>query len=513
MSIDSLVAENQELKQQNASLRHELEQLKRLIFGFKSERHVPAASPEQLALWEQVGADAGAKQETQEKISYERRKQVKKPHPGRTPLPDHLPRRRELIEPEEDTTGMTKIGEDITQKVNYIPGVLEVIEYVRPRYARSEAEQTEELAAIVQAPAPDQVLPKAIAGVGLLVQIIIAKFIDHLPLYRQRQIFQRDYDWSIPSSTLGDWFAATCTLLEPLYQALQKEVLDTDYLQGDESRITVLEAGKEKTRDKSHRFAEKQRKAHLGYMWVFRNPLSGGVLFVYRPGRGAKVLHETLGEFTGHLQSDGYSAYTAYLKKHAGVELVSCLAHIRRKFFDARSNHPELAELALAAIGYLYRIERIGGDYELNADRLRSLRQRYARPAYEALLEWVDYQQRNNLSSGGIGKALGYAKNHLPRLRAYIDDGRIEIDNNQIENKIRPLALGRKNYLFAGSNKAAQRVAMIYSLFASCREHDVNPRQWLTDVLLRIQDTRPSRMEELLPGQWTPVDQAIAAQK
>lgn len=515
MSIDLLVAENETLRTRNreqegqiVALRHELDQLKRLIFGFKSERHVPAVSPEQLALWEQAGADAGAEEETKEKISYERRKRTEKPHLGRTPLPDHLPRRREIIEPEEDTTGMTKIGEDITRKVNYLPGVLEIIEYVRPRYARPEAEQTEEVAAIVQAPVPDQVLPKAIAGVGLLVQIIIAKFIDHLPLYRQRQMFQRDYDWSIPSSTLGDWFAATCTLLEPLYQALQNQVLDTDYLQGDESRITVLEIGQEKTKNKSQRFPPKQRKAHLGYMWVFRNPITGGVLFVYRPGRGANVLHQTLDKFTGHLQSDGYSAYTAYLKKHAGVELVSCLAHIRRKFFEARSNHPELAELALTAIRYLYRIERIGRDYELDADRLQSLRQRYARPAYEALLEWVDYQQRNNLSSGGIGKALGYAKNHLPRLRAYLDDGRIEIDNNQIENKIRPLALGRKNYLFAGSNKAAQRVAMMYSFFASCREHDVNPRQWLTDVLLRIQDTRPRRMVELLPGKWKPTEGA-----
>ncbi|MEL6791776.1 MAG: transposase, partial [Pseudomonadota bacterium] len=202
---ETLRTRNREQEGQIVALRHELDQLKRLIFGFKSERHVPAVSPEQLALWEQAGADAGAEEETKEKISYERRKRTEKPHLGRTPLPDHLPRRREIIEPEEDTTGMTKIGEDITRKVNYLPGVLEIIEYVRPRYARPEAEQTEEVAAIVQAPVPDQVLPKAIAGVGLLVQIIIAKFIDHLPLYRQRQMFQRDYDWSIPSSTLGDW--------------------------------------------------------------------------------------------------------------------------------------------------------------------------------------------------------------------------------------------------------------------------------------------------------------------
>ena len=338
----------------------------------------------------------------------------------------------------------------------------------------------------------------------LLVQIVVAKYIDHLPLYRQRQMFKRDFAWDIPSSTLGDWFAATCTLLEPLYDALQKQVLATDYLQGDESRLTVLEYGKDKTKNKSHRHPPKaRRKSHLGYMWVFRNPVTGAVMFAYRSGRGANVLHEALADFSGKLQSDGYSSYTSFRKKHKlDVELVSCLAHIRRKFFDAQKNHPELAEQALRAIQYLYRIERICRDYNRTPEQRQKLRQRYAKPAYEALLEWVGQHHRNNLSKGGIGIALNYANNHLPRLRPYLEDGRIEIDNNQIENKIRPLALGRKNYLFAGSHKAAGRAAMMYSFFATCKEHDVNPRVWLRDVLLRIRDTRPSRMGELLPGRW-----------
>ena len=365
-----------------------------------------------------------------------------------------------------------------------------------------EGPEDGEASAVIQAAAPDQVLPKAIAGAGLLTQLAIAKFIDHLPLYRQRAMFRRDYDWDIASSTLGDWFAATCTLLEPLYVALEQQVLDTDYLQGDESRITVLERGGEQTKNKSHRHPPKLRKVHLGYMWVFRNPVAGGVLFAYRPGRGANILHETLDTFTGHLQSDGYSAYTSFMKAHPGVVLVSCLAHIRRKFFDARSNHRELAEMALGAIQYLYRIEDICRRYGLGPERRRQLRQRYARPAYTALLEWVNEQRRTNLSKGGIGKALSYAHNHLPRLGAYLDDGRIEIDNNLIENKIRPLALGRKNYLFAGSRQGAQRAAMLYSFFGSCREAGVNEREWLHDVLLRIGQHPINRIEELLPGRW-----------
>ena len=507
------------------ALRHELAELKRLIFAAKSERFVPAAPvAEQMALWDQElphdDAACGGGQPATEKISYERRRKAKQSHPGRTPLPQHLPVRQIRVEPPgQDTSDLIEIGQDITRKVDYTPGKLEVIEYVRPRYVRrrrrptAKADQQEaeqhgegpedgEASAVIQAPAPDQVLPKAIAGAGLLTQLVIAKFIDHLPLYRQRAMLRRDYDWDIASSTLGDWFAATCTLLEPLYAALAKQVLDTDYLQGDESRITVLERGAEPTKNKSHRYPPKSRKVHLGYMWVFRNPVAGGVLFAYRPGRGANILHETLDTFTGQLQSDGYSAYTSFMKAHPGVVLVSCLAHIRRKFFDARANHRELAEMALGAIQYLYRIEDICRRYGLGSERRRQLRQRYARPAYTALLEWVNEQRRTSLSKGGIGKALNYAHNHLPRLGAYLDDGRIEIDNNLIENKIRPLALGRKNYLFAGSRQGAQRAAMLYSFFGSCREAGVNEREWLHDVLLRIGSHPINRIEELLPGRW-----------
>lgn len=496
-------AEYDKLEARYNALEHRFEQLLKLVHGFKSERFVPASAPEQMELFE-GGADVldsvGTEEVEKQEITYERRK--KKKHPGRTKLPDHLPVRQEIIEPEEDTTGMVKIGEEITRKVEHTPGTLEIIEYVRPKYARPAADQTDDKPAIVVADVPDQVIPKGIPGAGLLTQIVVAKYIDHLPFYRQIEMFKRDHGWAIHKSTMGDWFAAVCTLLEPLYAVLMANVLDTDYLQGDESRLIVLEIGKEKSKDKSHRFPTKKRKSHLGYMWVFRNPVNGGVFFAYRPGRGANVLHETLGEFKGKLQSDGYSAYTAFLKRHAGVELVSCLAHIRRKFFEAQKNHRELAELALRAIQYLYRIERICKDYDCTPERRLKLRQRYARPAYEALLEWVNYQQRNNLSKGGIGKALHYANNHLPRLRHYLEDGRIEIDNNQIENKIRPLALGRKNYMFAGSNKGADRAAMMYSFFASCKEHRVNPREWLKDVLVRIGNHKVNRLEELLPGKW-----------
>ena len=260
----------------------------------------------------------------------------------------------------------------------------------------------------------------------------------------------------------------------------------------------IWEESKKKTSEKLKPGA----KRHLGYMWVFRNPVSGNVLFVYRSGRGANVLHETLGDFTGLLQSDGYSAYASYIKKHE-VELVSCLAHIRRKFFEARSNHQEKAEYALGQIQLLYQIEREAKERKLSAEQRLALRQEKAAPIYGQLLDWVEQEQRNNLTKEGIGKALGYANNHLPRLRHYLEDGRVEIDNNQLENKIRPLALGRKNYLFAGSQKGAERAAMMYAFFASCKANDVNPSEWLRDVLLRIGTHPINRIEELLPAQWS----------
>lgn len=482
---------------QIAALRHELDQLRRLIFAARSERFAPATAPEQMALWDD-GEQPEFSQPTQQ-ISYERKRP--KAHPGRTPLPDHLPIRRQIIEPAEDTTGMVKIGEEITRKVDYIPGVLEIVEYVRPKYARP-AEQQEAQEAIVIGEVPDQVIPKGIPGAGLLTHLVIAKYVDHLPFYRQIEMFKRDYSWAIHKSTINDWFAAVCSLLEPLYEVLRKDVLTTDYLQGDESRIQVLDRT-----DRTSKKGKPNNNTHLGYMWVFRNPLSGNVFFVYRSGRGAKVLHETLGEFTGLLQSDGYSAYSSYIKKHE-VELVSCLAHIRRKFFEARHNHPHKAEYALQQIQLLYGVEQIAREEGFGpAERLR-LRKVMAASIYYQLLEWVRTEQAGNLTKGAMGKALLYAKNHLPRLEHYLRDGRIEIDNNLIENKIRPLALGRKNYLFAGSDQGAQRAAMMYSFFASCKANDINPRDWLRDVLIRIGNHPINRLDELLPARWAQNSQA-----
>lgn len=460
---------------QIAELRQELEQLKRLIFGARSERSRLAATEQSEA------SDPVAT----EQISYRRKKRAK-PHPGRGALPAHLPVEEIRLEPEEDTSGLTLIGEEVTETLDYRPGKLVIIRRIRPKYARPEVDGS---TTVLVAQLPRRPIDRGIPEAGLLTELCLAKYVDHLPFYRQIKRFERDYGWIVRQSTLNDWFAAVCSLLDPLYQLQLRSVIATDYLQVDESTIKVLDS-------------DRKGKTHLGYQWVYRNPQSGLILFDYRKGRGANGVQERLADFTGYLQTDGYRAYQTYLKQHPGVVGVSCLAHIRRRFVEARNHHPRLAAWALAPINWLYHVEAHCRGRRRSAEQRLALRRRVSLPIYEALLEWVEYEQAKQLSKGAIGKALHYAKNELPKLRACFQDGRLELDNNLIENSIRPLALGRKNYLFAGSHRAARRAAMMYSFFASCQKLEVNPRQWLVDVLRRIPDHPINRLEELLPHRW-----------
>ena len=473
--------------QQIAALRHELDQLKKLVFGAKQERFAPVQSPEQMALPledEAVQLDTEPAQET---ITYQRRK---KKHPGRTALPDNIPTEEIFLEPEEDTTDMKRIGEDITETIDYRPGVLLKRRYIRPKYARKE-EQADQPTVVV-APMPDRPIAKGIAEAGLLAHLMVAKYVDHLPFYRQIQQFQRQHGWVVHKATINDWFAACCSLLDPLYDTLEQEVMQTDYLQADESPIKVLDS-------------VKKGKTHQGYMWVYRNPVNGLVLFDYRKGRGMRGPEDRLADFQGYLQCDGYRGYKALVGKRKGeIKLVSCLAHIRRKFYEARDHYPELARYALKLIQQLYALERTYREANLSSDQRQERRHQEARPILENLITWVRTEQANNLSKGPIGKALLYAKNELPNLMAYLEDGRIEIDNNLIENAIRPLALGRKNYMFAGSHQGAQRAAMMYAFFGTCKALDINPWEWLKDVLQRIPQYPVNQLRNLLPNNWQP---------
>jgi transposase len=466
-----------------AVFQHELDNLKRLIYGSKNERFIAVnGTPSQLSLDIQAEAIAQCSVVNTKKIEYIRNTtEVTREHPGRTKLPEHLERREIIIEPEQKTEGCKKIGEEITEELEYEPGKLFVNRYVRPKYVVPGNE------GIIIAPMMERPLPKAIAGPGLLAQIIIDKYVDHLPLYRQMERFKRE-GINIPYSTIGDWIKNGCTLIDPLYAALEKLIVQSNYLHADESPIKVLDK-------------DKKGQTHRGYFWVYHNSIDGLVWFDYREGRGREGPVEILKNFKGYLQTDGYAVYDIF-KQQKDITVLHCMAHARRMFYEARDNDKATAEYALEQIGLLYNIERKAKEQSFTTEQVLEIRQHEALPVLEALGKWMKEAYIKALPKSVIGKALGYSIQRWPELMLYACDGKLNIDNNPVENSIRPVAIGRKNYLFAGSHEAARRSAMLYSLMGTCKLHGVNPFIWLRDVLQRINNHPINKIAELLPHNW-----------
>lgn len=480
-----IVAQNtliKKLEEQTTSriqqLEHELEQLKKLIYGSKQERFVGQVNTNQLSLFnseEQTNKSDPAVQK--QHIEYNRN--ITKKHPGRTELPDHLPVEEVVIEPEEDTTGMVRIGEEITESLEYTPASLVKKRTIRPKYAKPDGN------GVVIGKLPLRPIPKAIAESSLLSQILVSKFIDHLPFYRQIQRFKREYEWEGSDSTINEWFVAVCTLLQPLYEALQRKVLSSGYLQVDESPIKVLDQ-------------DKPGSTHQGYQWVYYSPQTKLVFFNYRKGRGQHGPKEILLNYQGILQTDGWQVYDKFAEV-AGITLVGCLAHARRQFHEATQTHKVSSEQALEIIQRIYAIERAGNNLPPTDRKMH--RDQKLIPIWNELRSWIDVQLNTDVEpKSALGKALTYINKQWPKLSRILDHGQVELDNNLIENKIRPLALGRKNYLFAGSHDAAQRIAMMYSFFGSCKANDVNPYEWLKTTLDQIPETKLSELDLLLPG-------------
>jgi len=399
----------------------------------------------------------------------------------RVKIPAHLPRIEEVIEPEDILDGSKKIGEEITEILEYNPARVFVRKIIRPKYAKPRDE------GVVIAELPSLPIPKGNAGASMLAYIMVSKFVDHLPYYRQIQIFKRQ-ELILSDSTINGWFNATANLLEPLYDTLEGQVLQSDYIQADESPIGVQD---------SH----KKGALHTGYQWVYRSPIDRLVLFKYHHSRARKAPEAILENFSGSLQTDGYQAYQN-MKTKGKITLLACMAHARRYFEKALDNDKKRARYVLTQMQRLYDIERNAREREISFETRRRYRQLYARPVLTELETWLKNNISQTLPKSATGKAIAYTLNLWPKLNEYINDGRYEIDNNLIENAIRPLALGRKNYLFAGSHKAAQRAAMMYSFFATCKINNVEPLAWLTDVLNRIPEHKANKLTELLPQNW-----------
>lgn len=480
MSYKELLADHKAQKAEIEYLKYELSNLKRIIFGAKSEKFKTADSSYQGNLFDQGEEDKEVEEEPEEVkevITYERTKGKKK-HPGRNKLPSHLPVEEIIIEPHQDTTGLVKIGEQITETLDYTPASLTIRRIIRPKYAKKSGE------GVLIGTLPSRPINKGIAEASLLAHIIVSKFVDHLPFYRQIQRFKRDYEWMVSSSTINAWFIACCTLLEPLYEVLEKQLLSSGYIQADESPIKVQDSNK-------------ATGIHQGYQWVYQSPEIKVVLFKYRKGRGMHGPKETLGLYQGYLQCDGYKVYDK-IGKSPDIHLVGCLVHARRKFFEAKDNDHKRAEHVLLVFKLIYKHEK--KTKEMSSNERGVYRNQHIRPLLLELRKWIDNQVLKVLPKSPIGKAMTYFVNQWPKLIAILDSGKLELDNNLIENKIRPLALGRKNYLFAGSHQAAQRIAMMYSFLATCKANDVNPFNWFKNTLQVIPDTKISQLFKLIPG-------------
>ena len=491
MTNQQLLAENLELHQliagykegqdslrrENATLKEQLAQLYKLINGFKSEKFLKEIDVDQLSLFS-AGTIIEAEELPKETITYTREK---KKHAGRNALPEHLPVREVIIEPEEDTTGLKKIGEEVTETLEYTPASLVKKRTVRPKYAKKNNE------GVLIAQLPSRPIDKSIAEASLLAHILVSKYVDHLPFYRQIQIFKRDFGWEPAQSTISDWMAGCCSLLEPLYNTLKQKILKSGYIQTDESPIKVMDG-------------DKKGSTHQGYQWVYNDPVNKLVLFNYRKGRGQNGPKELLAGYNGYLQCDGYSVYDK-IGRDPNITLAGCLVHARRKFHEALDNDKGRAEKALTIFREIYIEERkIKKQAKEDTQKIQSLRVKIIKPLLNQIKQWITEEQFNVLPKSKIGSAMTYFLNQYHKFENIFKDGRIELDNNLIENSIRPMAIGRKNYLFCGSHKAAQNAAMLYSFFGTCKMQNINPREWLADTLEKLPDLSIQKLEELLPG-------------
>jgi transposase len=482
----SLESEKSHLENLLLKMDHELRRLRRMVFGRSSERYIKP-DPDQLSI--DFGGEVQLEQEreylrSQAPVKIGTESTPVKSYPARKPLPDNLERRTEIIEPSSLPDGSKYIGDEVTEILEFIPGRLYVRRIVRRKYALPGGE------GVVIGELPSVPLPKSNAGASLLADLLVGKYQDHQPLYRQIEILRRS-GVSLSPSTVNNWVAGTATLLEPLYWKLRERVLGCDYIQVDESVIPVMDK-------------DKPGATRKGYHWVVRSPEEGCLFFHYdRGSRAGRVAVELLKDFRGAVQSDGYGAYEVYEKKE-GVLLLGCWAHARRKFEQALGNDPPRAQFAMEQIRKLYELERRMKDEDLSKEQIEHLRKKEAYPILRAFEAWLEMNLPAVTPASSIGKAIKYTYGIYPRLARYVIDGRYRIDNNLAENAVRPLALGRKNYLFCQNHEAAGRTAVIYSLLGTCKIWGVNPTLWLTDVLARIQDHSVQKLDELLPDNWVP---------
>ena len=483
--VDTMGQESRRDKTIIEQLSHEIAILKRHKFAKRSEQISPAQGSllDDLLSTDLEAIDAELKALRPAPAPDEPRQQ-----PKRAPLPPQFPRTVIHHEPEstECTCGcqLQRIGEDVSEKLVYTPGVFTVEQHVRGKWACRQCET------LIQASVPALVIDKGIPTAGLLAHVVVAKFADHLPLYRQEKIFGRA-GLAIPRSTLAQWVGQTGLQLQPLVDALRETVLAHRVVHADETPVQMLAPGKKKT--------------HRAYVWAYcTTPFSAlkAVVYDFSPSRAGEHARNFLGTWNGKLVCDDFAGYKAGFEQ--GITEIGCMAHARRKFFDLHvANKSQLAEQALHSIGGLYEVERQAKG--MSDEKRWRLRQQIAVPIAEKLHEWMMAQRALVPEGSATAKALGYSLKRWVVLTRYLDDGAVPIDNNAVENTIRPWALGRSNWLFAGSLRSGKRAAAIMSLIQSARMNGHDPYIYLKDVLARLPTQRASSVAQLLPHQWIAV--------
>jgi len=455
------------LKQKDATIltqKQWIEQMQRMLFGSKSERFVKVpVDPKQLHLsFEELDEKNNNQKEPDQTVESLTKEKVAKSsnHKGRNKLPKTLKEEEIIIEPAQDIEGLKKIGEERTEILEYLPATFFKLVIVRPKYEKPNQD------GVLIADMPSRPIAKCMAGNMLLSSILINKYVDHLPLYRQRQIFKRS-EIEIAPSTIDSWVSQLGSLLEPLYDAMVNTIKNGSYLQADETPTRVLDK-------------QKKGSTHQGYYWVYHDPLKRMVVFDYQKGRSKDAPRKILDNFEGYLQTDGYASYNQFKSKKT-VSHLACWAHARRYFEKALKQDSSRAEYAMGKIQQLYTLEREIVD--LSSDDKKKARIDKSLPIINELGKWISQENKKVLPSSLIGIAFTYSINLWDSLQTYLFDGNLIIDNNLIENSIRPNALGRKNYLFAGSHEGAKRSAMFYSFFGTCKMHGVNPQKWMNKVL------------------------------
>jgi len=475
-------------------LKFELARLKRMTFGASSERIKREIGQLELKLEELESDRAQGEPSATPEPSADAEPAEAREKRRRRQLPEHLLRTINTHEPASPTCAscgsdrLRKVGEDVTEVLDYIPGHFEVTRHVRPAYSCRRCE------AMMQAPMPSLPIPRGQAGPGLLAHVAIAKYCDHLPLYRQAEIYARD-GVDLDRAMLADWIGKIAWLIKPLADRIGEHVMAGSVIHADDTPISVLAPGNGKTR--------------TGRLWVYlrderphAGPAPPAVLYRYTPNRKGEHCRAHLAPFRGHLHADGYSGFQQLYESAQGmpaaVTEVACWAHARRYFFDVlHQNGSPIAKQALDKIGALFDIERlIAGQV---SEQRRRVRADNAKAKLDELQLWLDEQLRRIPGRSDLASAIRYTQSRWDALMRYVDDGRLEISNNAAENAIRPLKLGAKNWLFLGSNAGGERAAIFYTLIRSAKLNGLEPEAYLRQMLARIGEHPINRLDELLP--------------